>query len=279
MTSKKLTFPNNYQRHIIFNEISLTLYASNSIAIGAKELIWNEFFKTRNRGINWDTHFTWANKGDFLCISAKIDSKIVATLLIRKMLNSKILMIGCVCVHPDYRGKKLSSAIMEYAIDIAETSGYRGIVLWTRKPCVYKKFGFTIDKFENIYTFGPNPIKHNINIQLNHWPDKNSNLDSLPPYAKAGWRAANNDAYIIFVDAASGPILLEMQGDPGLVYQLMSHTRPSTWSATLNVEDNFIAYLINENISVNHKDGPITMFKPIGDTNEFLPPIPLMNRI
>ncbi|MFX7844805.1 hypothetical protein ABTK14_21385, partial [Acinetobacter baumannii] len=61
-------------------------------------------------------------------------------------------LVGLVCVDDAFRGSGLSHQLLSAATDLGKEKPYDGLVLWTNKPNVYVKHGFTVDSHDRYGT-------------------------------------------------------------------------------------------------------------------------------
>lgn len=232
--------------------------------VEAQRLIWDEFFASRNRGIDWHTHLPWVQRGEALCASASIDERIVAALLVRRIPNANAAMIGCVCVDPTFRGHGLSRQLIDFIATPLRTLGIEQMLLWTGKPAVYESAGFAIVAEERCLALTGHAARGAPPVALTSWPDGDT-LTGLPPFATAGWRANVPRTQILFVDTPTGAALLDQTGAPADVLRLMFVSRPGNWSATLGVDHPLRSYAIAQGACLDDAPGPATMARPLGD--------------
>ena len=279
MSTSTKALPTGRSETALLGHVVITLTLEQSIPPEAETLIWNEFFASRNRGIDWKTHLPWAKKGQVLCISAYNSSRIIATTLMRYLPDFNVVMVGYVCVHKNYRGKGLTGKLIEMAAKALTSSGFSQLILWTRSPRVYKNSGFVISECEEIYTLKIQPARLNCKIFLAPWPEKQGAMVGLPPFAIAGWRAEAEGTSIVFVDTAIGATLLESQGRSPSINKIMSMTRPGTWLATLDSKHDFAVYANNNDLVVEKSRGPATMVRPLVGVANLDINVPLIARI
>lgn len=262
----------------VAGEIPATLVVEQSVPPGARALIWEEFFGSRGRGIDWATHLPWAVPGKVLCASAAIASGVVAALLVRRAPGADAAMIGYVCVHPDHRGRKLSEKLIELTAAALASSRLRQMVLWTSKPRVYEGSGFTIVAQDRRLILRLRPALAQRHLRLTPWPGTSDEM-GLPPFATAGWQADSDDARIIFADTPSGPTLLDTGGETGSIVGTMAAARPGEWSATIDAQDALAGYLAAHGLVIDQTEGPVTMYRPLSEGDVLPVRLPLAVRI
>jgi GNAT superfamily N-acetyltransferase len=242
-----------------------------NVSPGAASLIWKEFFASRGRGIDWETHLPWAQIGGsgcagVLCASVVGGFTTVAALLIRNLPGTATAMIGCVCVDPSFRGYGLSGDLIELAAGTLPGAGVAQLVLWTTKPGVYERAGFVVAAQERGVSLELPPMRSDVAVRLAPWPTKAMNPEfkiGLPPYATAGWSATTTSAHLVFVDTPKGPALLDYEGANEAVLKAMAVARPGTWSVTIGSDIPLLREAISRGFCRVDDPGPITMHRAL----------------
>lgn len=252
---------------------------------GAQGLIWETFFASRSRGIDWATHLPWANDTQTLCAAASIAGRllasdvVVAALLIRLVPASDAAMIGYVCVDQEYRGFGLSQRMIDLASVSLRDMGVKSMLLWTGKPRVYESAGFFVCGQERRLTLRRKTILSGERIETSRWPSNAANKIGLPPFATAGWQAKTSEARIVFVDTPMGAALLDQTGEPDAILRLMFAVRHSEWSVTLEAGHPLYRLAVAHDACIDDVPGPVTMHRSLGDGATPLAHIPLAFRI
>lgn len=257
----------------------LNLHIEESVPSDAMKLIWNEFFESRNRGIDWATHLPWTTQGNTLCASARTKSEIVGTLLIRCLPPTSTALVGYVCVQPSHRGQNLSRMLIEYSANALAARGFTQLVLWTGKPQVYQNSGFAIVAYDQSIEMRIEPQIANFAVCLSPWPVAKDRTIGLPPFALAGWLAEGVGTSIVFVDTPTGATLLQENGIPSSVIQIMSAARPGNWSMMLDAQSPLAIHASENNLIVKSSRGPVTMVRSSTGTNSLSGKVPLTERI
>lgn len=257
-----------------------TLVVENGVSIGVKQLIWNEFFSSRGRGIDWGTHLPWSAESDILCSKAMLgtaDDAVIAALLIRRIANTSTAMIGYVCVDPAFRRLGLSGRLVELAAQSLQRLGIDKILLWTGKPGVYERVGFVVCAQERRITLRGGKPHPSIPVALTPWPSTACvDMIGLPPFATAGWRVTSRNAQAVFVDTPMGATLLDQSGPPDAVFSTLFAARPDQWSATLVSDHPLLHYIRTAGSCVEDAPGPVTMYRSLGEDTSppsYVPPL------
>lgn len=258
---------------------NVTFNLDRFIPAGAEDLIWDEFFRSRNRGVDRATHLPWTKQPGALCATAVTDGWTVGTLLVKCAPNINTALIGYVCVHPSFRGQNLSRLLIEYTAEILATSGFGQMILWTGNPQIYEGSGFTTKAVEQNLRLQLRPLVSSSPIDLTPWPGPQDHNVGLPPYAYAGWCARSREATIIFVDTPGGPTLLANTGPASSVIETMGITRSGTWSATVYPDDAVAIYAEEKNLVIDCEDGPATMVRLLNELSNLSCKIPVSERI
>lgn len=250
-------------------DTAIELTVERSVPVGARKLIWEEFFASRCRGSDWTTHLPWTEMKTALCAFAVVDAEVVATLLGHRALDAATAMIGYVCVHPGFRGLGLSRRLIDLAAAPLGRLGVERMLLWTSKPRAYESSGFAIVAQERQLTLYSRAAQLRDSATLLPWPDGKA-WAGVPPFATSGWQANSLAARIVFVDTPLGPALLDHAGAPEEVLALMFAIRPGAWSATLGINDLLRHRATANGACTEDKPGPVTMVRLLGD-NTTLP--------
>lgn len=199
-----------------------------------KELVWNIFFESRQRGISLDTHFPWLDGHRGFFVTVHVNNEIVGGLAVKLVdadrSDARVAIVGLVCVHADHRAQGHSTAAMQAAISEATRRGIDDLILWTGKPGVYAKLGFR-QCDDSMYGWvtrpdvcSPTPGQ----ATAAQWPSS-ADQRGLPPFAKFGQRWETADSWIITVDDGNGAILAEWAGPDEEVLKLTQRAMPARW--------------------------------------------------
>jgi GNAT superfamily N-acetyltransferase len=274
MTQTPLLVPSPQQAEISICGETMTIIADQGVHPKARSLIWEEFFQSRKRGIDWDTHLPWAVAGEAMSVSVTAPSRatgvvdLLATLLIRRLRGTNLAMTGFVCVAPSHRGSGLSREMLDFAASTLAGLGLGEMVLWTGNSAVYESSGFTVSEQEQRITLRGADTLDDCSLGLSKWPSE----DDLPgpglaPFAIATWQATLDEARIVFADTAQGPFLLDKQGEPDAIMRAMFAARRGNWSAFVSKRNQpaFHAHVTACDYLVQSGPGPFTMRRQLGD--------------
>ncbi|WP_287941483.1 GNAT family N-acetyltransferase [Sphingopyxis sp.] len=269
---------------IAIDGTALALNADPGIPEGARRLIWEEFFRSRDRGVDWSTHLPWAIVGEAICVSVT-DSSVtaetgarVAALVIRRLHDTPAAMAGFVCVAPSHRGLGLSRIMLDFAASILAEFGLKEMLLWTGTPAVYKSSGFTLCEQEQRWTMRGMAAQGDYGLQLDAWPSASTEPPpGLPPFATAAWQATSDKARIVFADTPKGSFLLDMHGGPDAITRAMFTARPGQWTmfASERRQPVFHAHVVASGYLVQSCPGPCTLRRPLGTVlmqTDYVPP-------
>lgn len=262
------------QRAIAIGGVAMVLSADPGVPSKARRLIWDEFFQSRRRGIDWETHLPWAVPGEALSVSI-IDPSLatggkdfLATLVIRRLQGTTSAMTGFVCVTPSHRGMGLSRTMLDFAASILPRLGLQEMLLWTGAPAVYESSGFTVSEQEQRVTLRGDGVPDHRALQLSNWPSKCAMPGpGLAPFATSTWQATLDEARIVFADTAQGPFLLDMDGEPDAIVRAMFFARHGNWSAFVSQSNQsaFHKHVIACDYLVETSPGPFTMRRQLGE--------------
>jgi predicted GNAT family N-acyltransferase len=201
----------------------------------AKDLIWDIFFASRQRGIDFPTHFPWIDQtaGTYcLTMSKKKDNLVVAALVLRELnlpFGIRCAMIGMVCINQAWRGQSLSTQLLNNVINFASEKKINSLLLWTTQPGIYSRHGFIPDT-ETSDTFGQVNIESLRTCAGVKFNKVNPKITcGLPPFGKQLINFKSHAAEIITVEIADGIALADWQGSPPSVVDLIEAALPSTW--------------------------------------------------
>lgn len=207
---------------------------STSVTSGAKELIWDVFFASRQRGVDLPAHFPWIDqdRGTYcLTLSLRDSGHVLATLVLRipdLPLGSRHAMIGMVCVEEAWRGQRLSSQLLSNAITIALNQSVDSLVLWTTQPSIYSSHGFKPDS-EVCDTFGQVTLNNSILCSQLKFTKETTGIErGLPPFGHRLIQFKSDWAQVIVVETTSSLSIAEFTGTPTAVLDLIESVLPIT---------------------------------------------------
>lgn len=219
-------------RLVAGNKLSLKI--STKAPQGFKDLAWDVFFKSRNRGISLESHFPFLERNSAYYVTIAVQDEIVAGLVVNRVTRADINfvagLIGLVCVHPDHRGAGHSTDLLEAAICHARELDLDDLILWTGKPGIYKKLGFEAYDTGCVGTVIAKGYSRDCPAMAARcaWPT-HVEQRGLPPYALKAYQWTIPDASIVLLEDATGSILAEWCGPDEEVISLLSQVMPDTW--------------------------------------------------
>lgn len=273
------------------NTPSLQQSIHQGVPPAAQTLIWKVFFSSRGRGINLSTHYPWI--GDSARVTsiligkdgASDESAAAATLIIKEeTLNvGTIGLVGLVCVDDAFRGSGLSHQLLSTATRIGKEKPYDCLVLWTNKPNVYVKHGFTADSHDRYGTVhkrtatGRNSLScHNLTgITVE---DRSS--QGIPAFAHSVLAFSNHTASITVLRTQQGCTLTEWTGNWDAVFQIIDQVLPDEWNLNAPENSGIDIELINRGYRPELQVSSQRMISNLSRKSfQSLPYISLLNRI
>ncbi len=265
---------------------------SNQISEGARQLIWQTFFVSRNRGISFDAHFPWADQeSSVICVSLEQSDDalvpVVSTLVIlRKRLASgrDIGMIGLVCVQSEFRKKGISTLLLTHAMDRAKQEGLDVLMLWTQKPDVYAKVGFAVDSLDLFGTVskGARSEKSAESYDDHPYvaPANSARRGSIPPFADEVLDFCTPAARITCCKNQQGLTLVEYSGDLNSVMQLIDSALPDCWMLNTPEGSPLMPALVSHGYQLDLKPGAVRMILSLNPSSNLpIESVPFLERI
>ena len=206
---------------------------STGVPSGARALIWEVFFASRQRGIDLPTHFPWIeqNIGTYcLAFSEKSEGPVVATLVLREYdqsTGSRCALIGMVCVDKPWRGQGLSTQLLTNMLHFSADQKINSLLLWTGQPRVYSRHGFVSDTCETFSRVTLDPLRPRAQVRFHRGPANTSR--GLPPFAQQLIRFESNAAELIVMETTHEITLAEWKGSPSAALDLIEAALPTTW--------------------------------------------------
>lgn len=202
------------------------------ITAAVRDLFWHEFFASRGRGISLDVHCPWladaAGVHGLWLADERAPGGVAAALVIREREISpqtRIGLVGLVCVHEPLRGQGLSAVLLAEALRQARALGLSDLILWTAKPAVYACAGFVEDVREislSVQTPKDPP-------PLRAAPTRRPLACALPAFATHAWAWQADGARLTTLDGPWGVTLADWQGEPDALIALLGHAMPAQW--------------------------------------------------
>lgn len=186
----------------------------NIASQGFLNIVWDVFFKQKNRGINLKIHFPWLfdSSTPFLSFEINKNEEIVGGLIVaEKNINSiKVGLLGLVCIDEAFRGKGYLNKLMNSALSTLALENFDAIYLWTSQHDLYKKYGFyslddsilvKVRYITNSQTESKSKIKITERADL-----------SVPPFANSVYQADTDDVSIIYCENNQSKYILSYDG-------------------------------------------------------------------
>ena len=158
----------------------------------------------------------------------------------------RIGLVGLVCVREAFRGKGVSSALLNAAIEYAGHHQLDYLTLWTSKHAVYERHLFVMcDDWNYGWVEAETVIgKHangNATDLVGFREDKQL---PLPPFAKAAHRYSSDVCSVTLVEDAKGLIVADYSGSPDVAAATMIRSLPGRWRLNVRSGDPLLAALI-----------------------------------
>ena len=199
----------------------------------ARALIWEVFFRSRQRGFCLSTHFPWIEQSvDTHCLtfSETDGGPVVATLVLRQLdlaTVGRCAMVGMVCVDLAWRGRGLSTQLLTSALAFATGQQFAALVLWTGQPGIYSSHGFVPDACDSFSQVTLNPLGPRTQVKFSK--GHTDRARGLPPFAQQLIVIDSSAAQLIAVETAQGLALAEWQGSLPAVLDLIEAALPASW--------------------------------------------------
>ena len=257
----------------------------------ARALIWDVFFYKRNRGVSLTYHCPWIDgQHDIQCITIQLigetSSPCVATLIIKKMVIAQIGivgLIGFVCVHQDYRGKKLSSALLDAARELAERDGLVALLLWTTQPTIYESIGFRVDSLELFGEVGRSAVDEDLEGRVETRQSvtvSESHELGVPAFASATLVYRSRHASLYACRVGTSLSLVQWSGSVPDVIEVIRSVFPAVWKINVLQADPLIDALSKQGFSLNLEPATYRMVLPCSDVGDLrIPPIGFLQRV
>lgn len=272
----------------------MNISISKTPSCNLRELFWNIFFKSKNRGVSLDRHFPWlkGDSGDTFFFEVLISSVTVAGLVLRQRKYKiderevTIGMVGLVCVASEYRGAGIATELLTKTINYSNDNNYDYLTLWTNKHDVYSKHNFYVAdpwQYGGVATDGCFS-----ELGLNRLFIEKSvfELDSLPlpPFASAVHEYSFGDLSFTLIKGSEGDIVVDYKGSAFDLGLFMIQELPVYWRLNVIKKDPLISVLVNFGADVKLVDVNIQMWldlKNIDQQNSTIKRIiiPVLDRI
>lgn len=261
---------------------------SDWIRPDAIHLMWRVFFASRNRGVSPEFHFPWIHdKHGLHCVCTYAETSqppvVVAALVLRQRAleqGGRIGLIGLVCVAEEFRGRGLSTQLLELAIKQAKSLQLSHLVLWTTKPEVYEKLGFQVDSTDMFGTVkrrrashAPRSAAHATNAVVV------TPLDGAPAFAREVVRYATATATITVCKSSTTETLVAHTGSMDEVMALIDQVMPDEWNLNTPAHAPIIETLSQYGYEPTLKPSAVRMDLPLTGGSSHVGNIPFLDRI
>jgi GNAT superfamily N-acetyltransferase len=220
-----------------------------------KNLFWNIFFISKNRGISLKRHFPWLENRscDVVFFEATVSSVAIGGLVLRKKKyliedkEIKIGMIGLVCVASENRGVGVAAALLTKTIAYADSQSYDFLTLWTSQHHIYatKQF-YVTDPWLYGWIHTDKCAKRLDNYKyLDKKTISEIKLAPLPPFATAAFEYSSGSLSFTLLKDKDGDIVVEYKGNVADLGLFMIQTLPERWRLNVVKNDPLISVLIN----------------------------------
>ena len=255
----------------------MKIFITDSISSNLKDLFWNVFFKSKNRGISLERHFPWIDNSlnDVIFFEAKVSSVTVGGLVLRRTkLNisekeCQIGMIGLVCVSATNRGVGIATELLTKTIDFSKGKNYDYLTLWTNQHRIYSKLNFCIsDPWHYGWIQTEKCVEYSkcneIHVSKSVTEIKSS---PLPPFATGIYKHSIGDISFILIKDGDGDIIVSHEGNIEYLALFMIHSLPQRWRLNAVKNDPLISALKKQGASVKLSPVNLQMWLNFNDEN------------
>ncbi|MBY4706682.1 MULTISPECIES: GNAT family N-acetyltransferase [Ralstonia] len=274
------------------NTPSLQHSIHHGVPPAARALIWKVFFSSRGRGIDLPMHYPWIGdraRSTSILINkdgSSEESAAAATLVIKEETLpdvGTVGLVGLVCVDDAFRGSGLSHQLLSAATNFGKEKPYVCLVLWTNKPNVYVRHGFTVDSHDRYGTVRKRAATGRDGLLCHDVTgitveDKSS--QGIPAFAQSVVAFSIQTASITVLQTRQGCTLIEWAGNWDAIFQLIDQTLPDEWNLNAPDDSGIYTELINRGYSSKLQMSSQRMVSNLSgkDFSNF-PYISLLNRI
>ena len=254
----------------------MQIIITKSISSELKDLFWNVFFKSKNRGISLERHFPWIDNSlkDVVFFEVKILSKTVGGLLLRKSklnINGneyKIGAIGLVCVTTEHRNAGIASELLNRVIDFSKEK-YDYLTLWTNQHHIYLKHHFYVsDPWNYGWVQTEKCVKYKQYNEI-HANKSITEIQSLPlpPFATGIYKYSTGEISFILIKDSDGDIVVSYEGNTEDLALFMIYSLPERWRLNAVKNDLLISALTKQGASPKLSPVNLQMWLNLNDGN------------
>lgn len=224
-------------------------HVSSRAPEGFRRLAWDVMFASRGRGISFDAHFPNLDDGQSRFVVRRQGDEIIGGLVLRRVSvdGLSVGLIGLVCVAERHRGRGHADDLVSTAIEEAQAWRLDDIILWTGKPRVYEKHGFSIQDTELFGSVRPPPAAEKETVRV--WREPYGG--GLPAFSTAGYRVVTDRAAAIVLHGGNLPIVAEWSGPSADVMTLLRTAMPEGCGLNALIGDNLLDAMIAEGWQVD----------------------------
>lgn len=214
--------------------------------VGFSELVWDVFFKSRERGISLKKHvpFLLNSSDNIYYILCKKAGRVIGGLVLQRCVHSEIGaygVIGLVCVASECRGRGIAKLLLDRAIKLAKEIDFSACTLWTRFPAVYVGHGFEMvgKAFSGAIDFSDKELSFNQKFEQ-------FDLPVIPSFSISGCKVVVDASSFSYVDNGSIRTLVDWTGDVDVVLSAVRNLMPRRINFLLSSDDCLIKKIDGE---------------------------------
>ena len=233
------------------------------------DLVWNEFFVSRGRGLALEAHFPWMLRPGPRVLYAELleGDELVGGLVLRDSSPcvpgiGPVASVGLVCLREGHRGKGLSRILLAEAIGRGRRDGFAALTLWTGKPGVYEALGFRVAD-RSLFGWVDNPRGDAGRDPFAQGAAGAGPARPLPPFARELVVLAEGEAYCAVAGAGTGPIVVEHRGAAAAVTGILGRHLPRRWRLNASLGDPLLEALGRAGMSLELRPGNLQMWLPL----------------
>lgn len=246
---------------------------------GARDLIWQTFFRDQGRGVSFEAHCPWHDADLTRTVTLSHNGETAAAAIVRPARQGAVAMVGFVCVATPHRGKGFGRILMDACNDLANELGYQQTVLWTQMPEFYAPIGYSeisVDRFLVVEGL------HAATVRAREYTRSELSPGSLgvglPAFATSMSQLRNCGAAVVLCVGERGATVTAALGEWAEVAKLLASASIERWAVNLPADDPAIDALKSvTNVMVDRR-GAITMARRTA-ASAALTYIPLSERI
>lgn len=230
-------------------------------APGFAELVWDVFFQERGRGLSLARHFPWLGRDAEVRYACLMDGQdLVAGLVARRIGTTSTAAIGLVCVRSSRRGQGLGRLLLQHSLDALDALGFTALTLWTGKPDVYRKQGFSVQDLSVLHTVQSCPTRATPPAVRRPWPAE-GDARGLPPFALSAVCYQHADAQAIVLTDPRGVAVAQWQGPDEDVATLLTSCLQPPWRLHALAHDTLPAVLAARGAVLQTERNPLQMWR------------------